>query len=163
VLFEVDLAAMLLAHRAHDAEVTLAVHPNDHPFDSDRVVTDRHGLVRALVCKEDRAGPEAGALCNAPLYVVGRRALGAGPGGALELVPEGTLYDFARDLFPRLVAAGRRLYAHRTVEYLKDMGTAERCARLEADLRAGVPERSQRAAPKPAVICDRDGVLVEDR
>lgn len=155
VLADVALAPMWQAHRAHDAEVTLAVHPNDHPFDSDRVVTDRHGMVKRLARREDHAGPEAGALCNAAFYLVEKRAL--------DLVPEGACYDFARELFPALAAAGRRLFAYRTVEYLKDMGTAERRARLEADLQSGVPERSRLAALKPAVICDRDGVLVEDR
>jgi histidinol-phosphate phosphatase family protein len=155
VLADVDVSAMLQAHLASGAEVTLAVHPNDHPFDSDRVVTDRTGRVLKLVRREDHAGPEAGALCNAAFYVVEKRAL--------ELVSEGAPDDFARDLFPRLVAAGRALHAYRTVEYLKDMGTAERLRRVEADVREGVPERSRRGTLKPALVCDRDGVLIEDR
>ncbi len=154
VLADVDLAAMWRAHARSGAAATLAVHPNDHPFDSDRVVTDVNGRVRRLVRKEDHAGPEAGALCSAALYIVERALLDGVRGDAPS--------DFARDLFPSLLAAGEILFAYRTSEYLKDMGTPERRARVEADVAAGAPARRRRRVPKPALLVDRDGVLVED-
>lgn len=156
VLADVDLAAMVAFHARSGALATLAVHPNDHPFDSDRVVTDRHGKVLRMARKEDSAGPEAGALCNAALYVVERRLV-------LDHIPDdGVARDFARDVFPSVLRGGGALSAWRTTEYLKDMGTPKRRARVEADLAAGVPARMRRASSRPAVLFDRDGVLVED-
>jgi len=156
LIFDLDLSAMLRAHLAAGALATLAVHPNDHPFDSDRVVTDSRGRVLRLVRPSEHAGAAVGALCNAAFYVVERAALSALP-------DDGAAYDFAHDLFPRLLAAGERLHAWRTAEYVKDMGTVERSARIAADLAAAVPARLRRAALKPALLCDRDGVLIEDR
>lgn len=154
VIADVDLRALLAAHLASGALATLVVHPNDHPLDSDRVVTDARGHVLRFVRKDERAGPEAGALCNAALYVIERRLL--------ERVPaDGRARDFARDVFPMLVAAGEKIYAYRTAEYLKDMGTPERAAKVEQDLARGVPVAMRRAALRPALLVDRDGVLVE--
>jgi histidinol-phosphate phosphatase family protein len=155
VLADVELAPLWRAHRASGAWATLAVHPNDHPFDSDRCVTDAAGFVTAMVRKEERKGPEAGALCNAALYVCEQRLIEALPA-------DGRARDFARDVFPGLAGSERRLFAYRTAEYLSDMGTADRLARVEADVRQGVPAAMRRAARRPAVLVDRDGVLIED-
>jgi histidinol-phosphate phosphatase family protein len=154
VLAEVDLRQMAQVHAHSGAVATLAVHPSDHAFDSDRVVTDPRGDIERIVRPSDGSGPEAGALCSAALYLVERRAL--------ESPALATPSDFARDLFPALIAAGARLHAYRTTEYLKDMGTPARLAQVEADLAAGVPRALRRSAQRPAVLLDRDGVLVED-
>ncbi|HWE28706.1 MAG TPA: HAD-IIIA family hydrolase [Polyangia bacterium] len=154
VLADVDLRALMAAHRRTEAWATLVAHPNDHPFDSDRLVTDASGRVIRIVRPSQTAGIDAGALCNAGLHVVERAALdfiGATP------------CDLTAALWPALIAAGKRVVAYRTAEYLKDMGTPERRARVDADLRAGVPARMRRGAFRPAVLFDRDGTLVEDR
>lgn len=155
VLAEIDLAAMYQAHRASGAMATLAVHPNSHPFDSDRVIADAAGHIERLVRKEDRLGPEAGALCNAALYVLERGAIDA-------IADDGVARDFARDVFPELLRSGAALFAYRTAEYLKDMGTKARCGAVEADLSQGVVRAMRRGRPRAAVLLDRDGVLNED-
>ena len=153
VLLDVDVAQMMRAHLRSGALATLAVHPNDHPFDSDRVVTDREGRVEAIV---RGGGPEGGALCNAALYVLEKRLV------VEHVAADGSPSDFARDVFPAAIARGGTLLAYRTTEYLKDVGTPARRDRVEADLAAGVPARMRRTAQRPAVLVDRDGVLVED-
>src|SRR5690606_1614597 len=116
VLADVDVRALWQEHLRGKGLATLLVHPNDHPMDSDRVVVNRHGVVERMVRKEDQAGPDAGALCNAALYVMEKRLL--------EHIPDdGKPRDFARDVFPALVTGGGRIMAYRSAEYLKDMGT----------------------------------------
>src|SRR5438045_3933718 len=44
-----------------------------------------------------------------------------------------------------------------------DMGTPERRARVDADVRDGLPARMRRGGLRAALLVDRDGVLVEDR
>lgn len=154
VLADVDLSAMLQAHQRHAPLATLAVHPSDHAMDSDRVVTDRHGFVTRMVRKEDQAGLQAGALCNAALYVCEK--------AVVDLIPAEGTPDFARDVFPAALRGGAKLWAWHTAEYMKDMGTPARLAKVEQDLRAGVPTRMRRSALRPAVLVDRDGVLLEE-
>ena len=155
VVADLDVSAMLQAHLDADVVATLAVHPNDHPFDSDRVVTNARNLITGLVRKEDRAGAVAGALCNAALYIVERKVIDAIPGDA---EPR----DFARDVFPAMIGRGESILAYRTTEYLKDMGTPSRRAQVEADLGNGVPRLLRRSGPRSAVLVDRDGVLNVD-
>ena len=156
VVADMDLARMLQRHSACGALATLAVHPNDHPYDSDRVVTDASGRVRRLVRKEERVGPEAGALANAALYVMSRALLDHIPA-------DGAPRDFARDVFPELALRGLPLFAYRTTEYIKDMGTPDRKARVERDLLHGLPSRMRLSSNRPALLTDRDGVLIADR
>jgi D,D-heptose 1,7-bisphosphate phosphatase len=156
VIADVDLARMQQRHLAWGALATLAVHPNDHPYDSDRVVTHTSGRILRLARKEDRVGPEAGALASAALYVMDRELLANIPA-------DGTPRDFARDVFPALVSRGLPLLAYRTTEYIKDMGTPERRDRVERDLLRGAPLRMRLSSHRPAVLTDRDGVLIVDR
>lgn len=156
VLTDVDVARLVIAHQRSKALATLAAHPNDHPFDSDRIVADRHGYVQRLVRKEDVAGPEAGALCNAALYVVEKRLV-------MDYVPnDDVMRDFARDVFPEVVRRGEKLWAYRTYEYLKDVGTPERRELVTSHLAQGVPASMRLSSPRPAMLLDRDGVLIED-
>lgn len=155
VLCDVSLWDMMRAHRASGALATLAVHPNSHPFDSDRVVTRLDGTISRMVRKEEGAGVEVGALCSAALYVLERALLDK----TAELTPP---FDFARDAFPKLLAAGETLCAYRTTEYLKDMGTQARAARVEVELAKGVPAAMRKGARRSAFLVDRDGVLNED-
>jgi len=153
VLSNVHLGALLEAHLASRAEATLVVHPNDHPFDSDRVIADADGRILRFVPKEAAVGVSAGALCSAALYVVER--------SLIERIPNGPS-DFAREAFPAVLASGAKLQAYRTSEYLKDMGTLDRLAAVEEHLRAGVPRLLRRTGLRTGVLVDRDGVLNED-
>ncbi len=155
VVFAVELEAMIALHRRSGAWATLAAHPNDHPFDSDRIVADRQGRIERIVRARANAEPDDGALCSAALYVMERRLV--------DEIPADGAHDFARDVFPALLARGRPLQVWRTAEYLKDMGTVERRDKVSQALARGIPERLRRRTPKPALVCDRDGVLVEDR
>ena len=155
VVCDVDLARMHQRHLVRGALATLAVHPSDHAFDSDRVVTDASGKILRLVRKEERVGPEAGALVSAALYVVERALLAHVP-------HDGVPRDFARDVFPELARAGELLLAYRTPEYIKDMGTPARRDRVDRDLRSARPARMRLGAHRATLFTDRDGVLIAD-
>ncbi len=155
IVADVALDAFEQRHRFSGAVATLAVHPNDHPFDSDRVLTDVDGFVTRMLKKEDAVGPEGGALCSAALYVLERAVIAEIP---LDDKPR----DFGRDVFPALVARGKRVLAYRTTEYLHDMGTPARHARVDRDVRQAVPRAMRRSSSRRAVFLDRDGVLVAD-
>jgi histidinol-phosphate phosphatase family protein len=154
VLADVDVGDMLRAHLQAGALATLAVQTSDRPMERDRVVTDRHGSVLRWARKEDGAGPEAGGLCLAGLYVCER--------AVLDLIPADRPSDFTRDVFPAALRAGHALRTWRTAEYVRDVGTPARLGAVEADLREGVPARMRRSAARAGVLIDRDGVLLEE-
>jgi histidinol-phosphate phosphatase family protein len=150
VLFDMDLERLLDAHRRWGGLATLVVHPNDHPFDSDLVELDSAQRVTAVHAKPHPAGRHFHNLVNAGLCVMSPRIL--------EHVPRDTPSDFGRDIFPA-IHARERLFGYTTPEYVKDMGTPERLARVEADDASGKVAAWNLARPRPAVFLDRDGVL----
>ena len=151
-LLDVDLDRFWRSHVDSQADASLLVHPNGHPHDSDLVEIDAEGWIRVFHAHPHPARPYLRNLVNAALYVVEKQALErwAPPGGKL---------DFAHDLFPRMLFAGARLHGYRSREYIKDLGTPDRLARVEADFKSGLVERLSLRNPCPAVFLDRDGTL----
>ncbi len=89
---------------------------------------------------------------NAALYVVRRESLRA---WAQSVGP----LDFAKDLFPRMLAAGATLRGYASPEYIKDAGTPERLERVRNALTSGAIRRASLNEPQRAVFLDRDGTL----
>ena len=149
VMLAVDLARMARFHLDHAAAFTAFVHPNDHPFDSDLVEADAQGRVTALHNAPHASDRSYANLVNAALYVVERQALRAFAGKR----------DFTKDVMPGLIASGAKVLAYRSAEYIKDMGTPERLARVEADFKSGKIDLAGSGKPRAAVFLDRDGTL----
>ena len=84
-------------------------------------------------------------LVNAALYVLDREQV-------RDALPASGKADLARDTFPALLEAGRVLQGYVSPEYIKDMGTPQRLAKVEADARAGLPERLSDRHPRRAVF-----------
>lgn len=151
-MLAVDLPRMAAFHDQCGADVTIFVHPNDHPFDSDLVETDPAGKVTALHSYPHPAGACYRNIVSAALYVVRRESLRSWAGRVEKC-------DFAKNVFPVVLASGGCLYAYHSHEYIKDMGTPDRLKKVERDLSAGRIKVGNAATPVPVVFLDRDGTL----
>ncbi|MBN9464768.1 HAD-IIIA family hydrolase [Brevundimonas sp.] len=151
-LFEIDIPAMLAEHEASGADLTLLLHPNDHPADSDLVEVDENGWVTAFHGYPHPPGADLRNLVNAAFYICERRALETWRQSPAPL-------DFAKDLFPRMLAQGMRIRGYLTFEYIKDLGTPKRLDKVERHLASGVVERAGLAAAQRVAFLDRDGVI----
>ncbi|MBR5093893.1 MAG: nucleotidyltransferase family protein [Oscillospiraceae bacterium] len=111
---DLDLSELCRRHRESGAAVTLALHRDAEPLRFGLTVTDPEGAVRAFVEKPgwDRVVTD---LVNTGIYVLSPRAI--------EAIPEGRPYDFARDLFPALLARGELLLGVPLEGYWCDVGT----------------------------------------
>lgn len=150
--FDVDLRALWQSHLKSNAAGTLFVHPNDHPHDSDLVEVDADGMVQRIHPYPHPEGASLRNLVNAALYVLQRDALSAA-------IPESGKADLAKDTFGAMLAAGHRLKAYVSPEYIKDMGTPERLDKVERDIAVGLPERLSGRDLRAAVFIDRDGTI----
>jgi D,D-heptose 1,7-bisphosphate phosphatase len=152
-MLAVDLTRFWAWHRAvPGADVSLFLHPNDHPHDSDLVEVDESGRIVAFHAYPHPTGAWLPNLVNAALYVVRRESLRAWADSAGPL-------DFAKDLFPRMLAAGATLRGYASPEYIKDAGTPERLERVRNALTSGAIRRASLNEPQRAVFLDRDGTL----
>jgi D,D-heptose 1,7-bisphosphate phosphatase len=150
-LVDMDFRRLLAFHADRSADLTLFVHPNDHPQDSDLVETGPEGRITAVHPYPHPAGAEFHNLVNAALYVMRRDLLG----GAW---PDGVI-DIAKHAVPRWLREGRAVFGFRGDGYIKDMGTPERLAKAERDLESGTVARKSGRTPRTAVFLDRDGTL----
>lgn len=151
-LFDVDIARMLDVHERSGAQASLLLHPNDHPADSDLVEVDAAGWIIGFHSYPHPPGAWLRNLVNAALYVVDRELLEPWVG-------QMSAGDFAKDLFPAMVAEGARIKGYVTYEYIKDIGTPARLDKAERNLRSGLVGRSRRSVSQRAVFVDRDGTL----
>lgn len=124
-MLDVDLDKLGAFHADNRADVTVFVHPTDHPQDSDLVELN-YGTDQILRFhrKPNRMPGEFGC---AGLYVMRKRTL--------QEWKDLCLQDIVRDLFPLMVADNNYLLAYKSDEYIKDIGTPERydqvCAEWE--------------------------------
>jgi D,D-heptose 1,7-bisphosphate phosphatase len=154
LMLAVDLKSMAEAHLKSAADFTALVHPNDHPFDSDLLEVDEHGWVRAVHLYPHPSDAVFDNRVNAALYMVRRDALLSCAFGGRA--------DFTKDVMPSLIRSGARVRGYASSDYLKDMGTPERLARVEADWKSGKISIQAAKALSPAVFLDRDGTLNAD-
>jgi len=155
-VLNVDLGRMWAEHCRCAADVTLFVHPNDHPFDSDIVETDPEHRVVALHPYPHPSGADLPNLVNAALYIVEKACL-----EGIRIPKEGGM-DLAKHLFPMLLRNGKYLNAYQSREYIKDAGTRERLEAVSADITSGRVARGSLMTPAAAVFLDRDGTLIDD-
>ena len=152
-MLAVDLTRFWASHHAvPGADASLFLHPNDHPHDSDLVEIDESGRIVAFHAYPHPANAWLPNLVNAALYVVRRESLRAWHSSVGPL-------DFAKDLFPRMLATGATLRGYASPEYIKDAGTPERLERVRNALTSGAIRRASLNEPQRAVFLDRDGTL----
>ncbi|MEA5040616.1 MAG: HAD-IIIA family hydrolase [Clostridiaceae bacterium] len=149
LIFDVDLRRLMAFHQAHHAAATLLVHPNDHPYDSGLVVARSDGCVTDWLTKEDERRWYRNCV-NAGIHVLSPRLLDGLSS------PQKT--DLDRDLLRPHISTGK-IYAYRSPEYVKDMGTPERIAAVEQDLNNGMVQRKNLSHRQRAVFLDRDGTI----
>ena len=153
MIFSFDLHKMLAFHRERRALATVFAHPNTHPADSTLLETDETGKITGLFMKEDRPALYDN-LCCAGIEILSPALFGSPPAAGKA--------HLERDVLLPAVGTGR-LFAYKSSEYVKDMGTPARLRETEADLLRGLVQKKKSALPQRAVFLDRDGTLNEHR
>lgn len=155
-MINIDLQRFENYHHQHQADATLLVHPNDHPFDSDLIETDTNDRIIAFHNRPHPPEIFRQNLVNAALYLIQKKPLEPWRYNQKSL-------DFGKDLFPELLKKGYFIQAYRSPEYIKDIGTPERYDKVCREYETGVIEKASLRHAQCAVFLDRDGTLIEDR
>ena len=138
-----DLRRLMREHRRSGAAVTVALYECSEPLSYGVAVTDAAGDIRGFIEK-----PSWRRVCSdlvsTGIYAVSPRAM--------DYVPEGRSYDFARDLFPRLLERGERIHGVVMPGYWCDVGTPRsyyRCCVDALDGRLRLPDAVSGPEPAP--------------
>lgn len=155
VLFDMDLKRLQEFALTKGGLGTLMVHPNNHPYDSDLLEFDTEtNRITAFHSKPHPEGVYLRNIVNAAVYIMFP--------SVFDFIPAGVSCDFGKDTFPAIVKNGGLLFAYKSAEYLKDMGTKDRLQKVEFDFLSGKISRLNRNHGRRAVFLDRDGVINEE-
>jgi len=124
----VDLGAALRFHRSRDAEATIVLVEADDVEHYGVVIVDEDGRIREFQEKPKR-GTERSKLANTGIYIF--------EPSVLDRIPAETFYDFGKQVFPQMLAAGARFFGMRQRAYWCDIGTPREYRRVHFDALAG--------------------------
>jgi len=151
VIFDIDIKRFYAAHKNNPAIATIFTHPNDHPYDSGIVISNKDGMVLDWLTKEDERGYYKNKV-NAGLHIFSKEIL--------KFFEEPVKKDLDRDILKKMIPDGT-LYAYDSPEYVKDVGTPERFYEVEKDIISGTVFAKNLSNKQKAVFIDRDGTINE--
>ncbi len=152
-MMAVDLTRFHNYHsKETEAAATLFLHPNDHPQDSDLVDMREDGRILGFFPYPHDTAHYFPNLVNAALYWIKKASL-------LPWAVNAQPMDFAKDLFPSMLAAGAVLRGYNSPEYIKDIGTPSRLDKVCGDFHSGKIAQASLDHRQAMVFLDRDGTI----
>jgi mannose-1-phosphate guanylyltransferase/phosphomannomutase len=127
-LTDCDLSRVLEFHENNGAEATMVLKSVENPLDFGIVITEEDGRISRFL-EKPAWGQVFSDTVNTGIYVLEPTALA-------EIPSEGE-YDFSKELFPKLLEAGRPLYGYVTEDYWEDIGNLEQYMRAQRDVLDG--------------------------
>lgn len=125
---DIDLSKLIAEHQRRSPAATIALCPEPEPLRYGLALCDREGFIRSFIEKPDWWHVVTN-LVNTGIYIISPRAM--------EHVPENEEFDFAKDLFPRLLDEGEKLLGVPCDGYWCDIGTPKSYYECCADALSG--------------------------
>ncbi len=151
VLLDIDFRRFETFHKEKNAAITLFIHPNTHPKDSDLVLTDGKERVIGLLKKNEPRNGYNRNLVNAGVYCINFEKV--------KLPDKSAKMDLEKDVIIPRIQSEKDVYGYRSPEYIKDIGTPERLSEAEGDWSSGLIQQKNLRNVQKCVFLDRDGTL----
>ena len=116
VLTDIDLTALVQAHRDAGAVASIALKAVENPLEFGIVITQPDGTIERFL-EKPTWGEVFSDTINTGIYVL--------EPSALDYIPAGEVVDFSSDVFPRLLDDGLTMHGHVAEGYWEDVGTLE--------------------------------------
>ena len=153
--FNINLEKFYKYHKKRKSALTLFTHPNNHPYDSDIIISNNEDEVESIeVYPHDNK--DLPNLVSSGIYAFNKDAV-ITFNSNLEKI------DLSSHLIPFLINKTKKVYSYKSVEYIKDMGTPERLEMVEKDIINRKPESLSDENKRKAIFIDRDGTLIEEK
>src|SRR5712692_5429002 len=125
---DIDLSKVVAFHKERGAAVTLTLVHVPNPLEYGVVITNEDGRI-AKFLEKPSWGEVFSDTINTGIYVLEPRVL--------KRYAVGEVFDFSKDLFPKLLAEGEPLYGCIADGYWTDIGSIPEYARANADVLQG--------------------------
>ena len=151
-----NLKALMEAHHRHSPAVTMALYAHTAPLQYGIVLTDTRERVVSFI-EKPRWEKVVSDLVNTGIYVVSPAAMG--------YVPDDRPYDFAKDLFPKLMEAGHEIRGIAMDGYWCDIGTPRayyQCCLDALDGKLHLDDMPEPEIPHPGYVKRPDAGVQRD-
>ncbi len=152
LILDIDFNRFMEFHKSHGAQITLYGHPNSHPFDSDVIEVDSDSRVTCILSKKVERTFYYHNFVNAGVYCIRP--------DALDSIKTPEKIDLEKTLISGLIEKGT-VFAYKSTEYVKDMGTPDRLEAVGIDVQKGVVKGRSLKEKQKAIFLDRDGTINE--
>ncbi|MDQ4106607.1 MAG: sugar phosphate nucleotidyltransferase [Actinomycetota bacterium] len=129
-LTDADLTRLVNYHEEKGSEATMVLKSVENPLDFGIVITEEDGRISRFL-EKPAWGQVFSDTVNTGIYLLEASVMDEIPD------PGQSEYDFSKELFPKLLEAGRPLYGYITEEYWEDIGTLEQYASAQRDVLDG--------------------------
>jgi mannose-1-phosphate guanylyltransferase/phosphomannomutase len=129
-LTDADLTSLVEFHEEKGSEATMVLKSVENPLDFGIVITEEDGRISRFL-EKPAWGQVFSDTVNTGIYLLEASATAEIPD------PEEGEYDFSKELFPKLLDAGRPLYGYVTDDYWEDIGTLEQFSGAQRDVLDG--------------------------
>ena len=129
-LTDADLSRLVEFHEEKGSEATMVLKSVENPLDFGIVITEEDGSISRFL-EKPAWGQVFSDTVNTGIYLLEPSVMDEIPD------PEEGEYDFSKELFPKLLDAGRPLYGYVTDDYWEDIGTLEQFASAQRDVLNG--------------------------
>jgi len=150
LLLDIDWNRFVGFHKKNNGLITLYGHQNSHPYDSDVIVSDENNRVIKIEPKNIKRDFYYHNFVNAGIYCMSSIILDAVKN------PEKT--DLEKKIITEEINKGR-VYAYRSTEYIKDIGTPKRLNSAYQDIKNGLLKNKNLKNKQKAIFLDRDGTI----
>lgn len=150
LLLDIDWNRFVGFHKKNNGLITLYGHPNSHPYDSDVIVSDENNRVIKIEPKNIKRDFYYHNFVNAGIYCMSSIILDAVKN------PEKTYLE--KKIITEEINKGR-VYAYRSTEYIKDIGTPKRLNSAYQDIKNGLLKNKNLKNKQKAIFLDRDGTI----
>jgi histidinol-phosphate phosphatase family domain/HAD-superfamily hydrolase, subfamily IIIA len=150
IIFDLDWKRFIDFHKAQNGLGTFLVHPNSHPYDSDLMLLDDKLKIKEISYKNSRRGYYKN-IVKSGIHIFKKEIL--------NFVEEGRKQDLEKHIISKALENDNIIYAYKTSEYVKDMGTYERLQSVEKDLLNNILEKKALYSKQKCIFLDRDGTI----
>lgn len=150
LLLDINWKLFIKFHKNSNALITLFAHPNMHPYDSDLLIIKDDGEVSGIDEKGNLRKYYYHNIVNAGIYVISP--------GVVQSIQNPQKLDLEKDIITPLIAQ-KKVYAYRSPEFIKDIGTPERIFSVLSDVEADIVHTKNLKNKQKAIFLDRDGTI----
>ena len=154
IYFDFNFKKFIKSSTAKKTILSCVVHANDHPHDSDTVNLDKNFYIKKINKKNSGINKINNAITG--IYFADKKFL-----SQFKFLKYRS-YDLVNDIFIKLLKNKCNIYAYKSIEYIKDFGTAKRISIVKSDIKKNKIKNLNFFYKTKAVFLDRDGVINQE-